>query len=367
MTIKQSDHVELYGIQMLRAIAALAVVVHHTLEESGGAIGKFSPDWLTTSGASGVDIFFVISGFIMFHVTFRDRRGPPTPGTFLFRRATRIYPFYWLCCLAVLTISAMGFLASNHYPARTIAGALILLPGNALLGTAWTLVFEMYFYLLFAATLWARSATISVIATIAAILCLQVAGSLMPATATAKFLASPLSLEFCFGLVLGYGYAAWMRRDRAWPVPPVMALVAMAVMAVVPLFVAHDATTSLPELPRIAAWGLPAVVVVASVLTIGAPRTAVARFLVLLGDASYALYLTHAFVMMGYGWLVKIPAVSRLPQQPVVVLIVIIAIIIGLLAHLLVEKPLLGLVRRLTPARPARAAPVDQPLPEVAG
>lgn len=94
MTIKQSDHVELYGIQMLRAIAALAVVVHHTLEESGGAIGKFSPDWLTTSGASGVDIFFVISGFIMFHVTFRDRRGPPTPGTFLFRRATRIYPFY---------------------------------------------------------------------------------------------------------------------------------------------------------------------------------------------------------------------------------------------------------------------------------
>jgi peptidoglycan/LPS O-acetylase OafA/YrhL len=67
-----SDKDELFGTQMLRGLAALAVVTHHTLEQSNGASHPFSPDWLTTSGASGADIFFVISDFIMLFVSFQQ-------------------------------------------------------------------------------------------------------------------------------------------------------------------------------------------------------------------------------------------------------------------------------------------------------
>ncbi len=86
---------------------------------------------------------------------------------------------------------------------------------SEILGVSWTLVYEVYFYLLFAATLKARSATVSVFATTAAILALQVAGALLPASDTASFLTSPLPLEFCFGLFLAYAYAVWNRRNRS--------------------------------------------------------------------------------------------------------------------------------------------------------
>lgn len=358
---ERSEQPALYGIQMLRAVAAVAVTVHHTLEQSNGTLGQFSPDWLTTSGASGVDIFFVVSGFIMLHVSFGTTRPPPGAGSFLFRRATRIYPFYWLCCLGVLAISAMGFLAAHPYPAPTIIGALLLLPGKAILGVSWTLVFEVYFYLIFAATLWMRTAIASVVATTAAILLMQGVATLLPAGATATFLQSPLPLEFCFGLWLAYGYSRWPRGGRRWPVPPVIGVIAVGLMAIAPLFVAHADTGALPALPRVAVWGLPALMIVASALTIGPPRTMLARAWVVLGNASYALYLTHVFVMMGYGRLLKIEAFARLPQQGLAVLIVLLCLVVGVAAHLFLEQPLLVLVRRLTHRRSAQTVPIDQP------
>ena len=92
------ERLELVGIQMLRGIAASLVVFHHSLEESlASAVPPTSPDWLTTFGASGVDIFFVISGFIMVYTSFPLRRPPVRPINFVVKRASRIYPFYWFC------------------------------------------------------------------------------------------------------------------------------------------------------------------------------------------------------------------------------------------------------------------------------
>lgn len=122
---------QLQGIQALRGLAALAVVVHHTLEQSNGAARPFSPDWLTTVGAAGVDLFFVISGFIMVWTTFPQGRPPLRPATFLYRRVTRIYPIYWLTCAAMLALVAMGFLHTHTFTAGDIARSLVLLPPRA--------------------------------------------------------------------------------------------------------------------------------------------------------------------------------------------------------------------------------------------
>lgn len=83
--------VELVGIQILRGIAASLVVLHHSLEEAGAsAVPPTSSDWLTTFGASGVDIFFVISGFIMLHTSYRSGRAPVRSTDFMVRRISRI-------------------------------------------------------------------------------------------------------------------------------------------------------------------------------------------------------------------------------------------------------------------------------------
>ena len=65
--------------------------------------------------------------------------------------------------------------------------------------------------------------------------------------------------------------------------------------------------------------------------------------------------------MMGYGRVMKIEAFRHLPQQGFVVLIVLLCLAVGLVAHLVLEKPLLAVVRHVTRHQPCRAAPIDQP------
>src|SRR6185312_14740355 len=133
------------------AAAALMVVFHHALEASRQApLVPKSPDWLTTFGASGVDIFFVISGFIMFHVSFPAGGAPVSPLSFLARRAARIYPFYWLCLMLAILFCVTGLQWTPPPTAATTLQSALLLPGdNFIIGVAWTLVYEMYFYVIF--------------------------------------------------------------------------------------------------------------------------------------------------------------------------------------------------------------------------
>jgi peptidoglycan/LPS O-acetylase OafA/YrhL len=281
---------ELYGIQMLRALAAVAVVTHHALEISNGAAGRFSPDWMTTFGAAGVDIFFIISGFIMLHVSFRNPACSPPPGSFLWRRATRIYPLYWLCCFAMLAASAAGFLRGQHWSWTDVATSLLLFPGDHLLiNVSWTLVYELYFYLVFAVALLARSRAATAIASMTAIVVLWLTSDIMPGEALRSMLANPIPLEFCMGVCLCWGYsrreAIFKRRSVNW----LLALVGSGIITAAPLFVRHPDTGGLPGLTRVLALGLPAVLVMVGALRIGAPRSRMMRIAVLLGDASYAL------------------------------------------------------------------------------
>lgn len=341
----------LHGLQILRAVAALAVVVHHTLEMSNGsAEGRFSPDWLTTCGAAGVDLFFVISGFIMVYVSFPPDRRPDAPGGFLVRRAIRIFPFYWLCTMAFIALLAAGFLRNKHVDPYTVMNSALLLPGDKLLDVAWTLSYEIYFYLAFALCLLLGRMRLTALATMALMGAGIVAGRAMPDSALARFMASPIVLEFCFGVILALLFLSM----RNWRIPASLAATGFAVMAFAPLFVAHTSTAGLPDMARVLVWGIPATLVVAVFLQHGRPRSTAGRTAVLLGDASYAIYLTHVFVMIGYGWMIKWTFVGHSSQMVFVLPIILLCAIIGVLSHLYVEKPVLGLVRRATRFPPLR-------------
>jgi peptidoglycan/LPS O-acetylase OafA/YrhL len=191
----------LEGIQILRAIAALIVVLHHSLEESMAAVAPFkSPDWLTTFGASGVDIFFVISGFIMFCVSFPTDQDAASPISFLVKRVTRIYPFYWFCVALVLGFWSIGLFHSLQLDTDVLIRSIFLFPSEHLIiNVSWTLVYEMYFYLIFAATLTLRRPLISLFGTSGAILILYTIGHFAPDAAVRVFLSNAIAVEFCFG------------------------------------------------------------------------------------------------------------------------------------------------------------------------
>jgi exopolysaccharide production protein ExoZ len=338
---------ELVGIQVLRALAAMMVVFHHALEQSNGAANEFSPDWLTTFGAAGVDIFFVISGFIMMYTTFDTRPIPLSPGSFLFRRATRIYPLYWICFAAILVLSAAGFFAHHPRNPSDILRSFLLLPADHLvLGVSWTLVYEVYFYLLFSVSLVARSRTISAVATTGAIGAMILIGPLLPPGALKKFFSDPIPLEFCMGLWL-----AWLAGRRPVSLGWWWAAPALAAIVVAAILVPHESTNGLGH-SRVIAWGLPSLLLVAAALPIARNGSKLLLTGERLGNASYALYLTHFFVMLAYSIVLKRTGLTHAPQFPFVILVTAAAIVLSILVHEWLERPIARLIARATRRSP---------------
>jgi exopolysaccharide production protein ExoZ len=334
---------EFFGIQILRGIAALSVVFHHTLEETYGAVaGARTPDWLTTAGAAGVDIFFVISGFIMLYVSFPSSSGVLKPGDFLLRRITRIYPIYWVCCAAVIALWGFGLFASKPMSIIIILKSVFLLPTpDTLIGVSWTLSYEIYFYLIFAATLGFRSRTASVMISISAIVTILVAAQASAAGDMAQFLANPISIEFCFGLLLARFWQSRLRMLTAVGV----SILGFAIIATAPLYVYHASTNGLPNFARTIVWGLPAACILCAFISIGPPKGVASRFAVLIGDASYAIYLTHFFVMVVYARILKSTAVGLQSQVQIIPIVIGACVAVGLTVHFALERPILNLIR----------------------
>lgn len=148
-----------YNIQALRSVAVLLVVVFHFagIEQIYGQGPNLFPRF-TDIGASGVDIFFVISGFIMSTITRGQFENFKNAFTFLFHRITRIYPLYWFYTIVFL----VSLLISDVIQRKTSVKfpydylpAFLLLPQNApnILAVSWTLIYEIYFYFVMAVLL----------------------------------------------------------------------------------------------------------------------------------------------------------------------------------------------------------------------
>lgn len=345
----------IYNLQYLRALAAVLVAFYHAEfvfgEMSGHQPGRFG------FGAGGVDVFFVISGLIMWITTCDGRKGP---AAFLRNRIVRIVPLYWLftaiklAMVALLPAMATSKLALGHVlasfgflawpnPANGVLAPLIV--------AGWTLNLEMFFYAAFAAMLLAPLRLRA--AGICALLALCVlAGLLLPLGEIAAFYTSPIMLEFAAGVLLA---AVLAPRIEALALPrglwPVMAAAGLALMVLLP----SSAATSWG---RLAVWGLPGLMMVAGAYL--HERTGAARVipaLVLLGNASYALYLAHPFAVAfaGMAWRkLHLPQTGAGAGAAFIALAVALSLAAGVIAHLLLEKPIARALRR-------RPAPLSAP------
>ena len=280
-------------VQVLRAVAALMVVAHHTtilLEQRLHRTGIF---W--ANGAAGVDIFFIISGVVMTLSVERLERSAAGAWTFLKRRVERIVPLYWIATTAkVLLALALPALAVNAVGTswHVIASYLFipsLSPAHTMepmLVVGWTLEIEMLFYVLYAASLLLRVSPWVTVVPVFVLLAFARHGVTAP---DSKLLVwgTSLNVEFLWGMVLG----TCVLRGR-FPAPWLsMVLVGTgAVLLLMPW--------SFPDAWRALVWGLPAMAIVAGALGLesrfGSHVPALAQRL---GDSSYSIYLTHGFVL----------------------------------------------------------------------
>lgn len=348
---QQSGGGTLYGLQYLRFFAALMVVLGHgwQMVPLVGA-GDLGPSF--KGGASGVDMFFAISGFIMVYITGGESSSaPPPPGRFFADRFARISPSYWVITLlmAGILIVAPSMFRSATFDAASLITSLLYIPwpSNAvpgatpLLQIGWTLNYEMLFYAIFAvAMMISRERRIPIAALAILLLVSMQLFKDNRSNDFFQFYSSTIMIEFVFGMMIALAF----RRYR--PGNAVLAVMfAVGVCAY-----GWALTNSMWRLDqmRFLVWGVPAALVVAAV-TAADLRGIVPRIkvLLLLGNASYAIYLTHLFPL---GALRKVwpmmPGFLRSSDVFLIGAAVGIALVTGVLFYLLVEKPLVRLAKR---------------------
>ena len=278
------------SIQILRFIAALSVVVFHSQNALKDRLVGHHQDGIDHAfgvGASGVHIFFVISGFVMVYTTWRASL---TPGKFLSRRLIRIYPIYWLMA-AIFLLAHFLLKTPYHLNVPQIIGAAILLPtaSSLIIGPGWTLSFEMYFYLCFAFALFAGLRRGLLVLT-GFYLVSIIAGLFLADHSSIGYVATnSLLLEFVGGAWLGYAFANGLSMGPRTGT----ALVVTALSLFASGFWLHY-----ERIPAVVSWGLPSLLLITGGLAFEPwLRTAAGRGAAKLGDSSYLLYLSHILVI----------------------------------------------------------------------
>lgn len=291
--INAEKNKRLVGIQYLRAIAALMVAFAHIPQQ----IPIYAPR-LTFPHFNrftyGVDIFFIISGFIMV-VTSRSIR----PLEFMRRRIIRIVPLYWLLTLVMVALALIApslFRTTVVTPMYVLKSLLFIPypnPGQhgamePLLVPGWTLDYEMFFYAIFAAVLVAPERYRLAINGAVLLLFIAVASVAGPSFEVLKYLGSPRILEFWLGCLLGT-----LHNHRALRVP--------APVAAGCVLFGFAALFANPEIPGWANWILmmapPFAIVFGAAALEQSGGVRALKFPLLLGDASFSTYLTHIFTL----------------------------------------------------------------------
>lgn len=298
----------------------------------GGLFHKFG---------AGVDFFFVLSGFIIAWAHWGDIGRPDRLGRYAVRRFRRIYPPYWgvllPLSLAYFLFPAAG-IPSQHDPVNFVFSFLLLpYPLPPILGVAWTLVFEMIFYVIFGLViLVGRVGWWALAAWGLAVLVANTAFAALPFPLSV--LLDVHNIEFLLGIV-----AAWALRHHRVPAPAMLAIVGSALF-VAQMLSKHPLLDD-PLVGRLG-YGIAAAMAMLGVVELERTRgLAVPWILRQLGAASYSIYLIHG-VAISFGVQVATRLVPRsVPLGLVAIGLILTGVAAGIVYHHLAEKPLTRLMR----------------------
>lgn len=355
---------KLQAIQALRAVAILLVVLLHI----AGLGVHYRPEEVTTLGwagvgHAGVDLFFVISGFIMYWIGHQQLDGWSNSGLFLYRRAARIYLPYWLWFLAALLLYLM------------VADVMLLAPGQItnllqsffliptwtpqLLPVSWTLKYELYFYGVCAVILLLpqQYRLIGGITWVFYMLLGQAIcgpSSLQRCSQAVYLTMHPIMFEFVMGAFVGY--ACKKTQDPVCALPYLLPLSIAAMVSTLIGYVIFEVDLDQNPWNRVLMFGIPAsLVVCGAILTERHHRLLVPSWLVKLGDASYTYYLSHLMIIQ-----IVFFALAPIPWLPAGLIACIAFVTSFVVAHYgyrYTERPLLQLAKQQIVDCPRSTAP----------
>lgn len=335
----------IYTLQILRAIAALMVVIYHVATAKGGHLfpdNSMIQEFCSIGGSFGVNLFFLISGFIMYHVTDTESN----PWKFIGRRIIRIVPLYWLLLFFGRGLGSLSnpdtYLSMCFIPLNTLNPPFF---GWSRWTVGWTLNYEMFFYLLFFLSMFLRRWRFAALFTTFAllhVLYIRFSGGgniletlsphLLTPSITSPYISmmiNPLGLLFCIGIIVSSLY----QRSRMLGPKFDLYMLTAATTCILIFFLfmhfdGHGIQTSF--------FGLSLLTAALSLERFLVKSPEALRYtqpLIFLGNISYSIYMTH-LLFANYA------VCSQLPPWLSMLWIITTTIVVSTATHYLIEKRL---------------------------
>jgi len=354
----------LKGIQALRGLALLVVVATHAAQaEARSADGAALDLAFNYAGAQAVDLFFVISGFIIVWVSGEDPKGARAAALFGVGRAARVYPLHWA---VAVPLTLLLFVRPETFQSMGTSGidpwrSLFLLPDRTtpINPVAWTLVYEVYFYAVFAAAIWllpARARLPAMLAWGGAVAALSFWGK--GQGPVVRVYTDPLILEFVAGAVAGVAARRLDARSARLALAAGAALFAAAFV--------WRAGFDAPGSPYPGRWErvllcLPGAFLVVLGAAAVELKTGAARFVPTwaekLGDASYSIYLAHlALIVAAERVWAPIEGPGLLGNAVAIAVFIGVGVAGGLALNRIAERPFNAMAKALRSGLKARWA-----------
>lgn len=333
--------VYLDNLQILRAFAALNVVVYHAVISAADyQIGPTGLEWLGEWGRSGVDFFFVLSGYLMFRL---HGGANISAKLFTLRRIVRIVPIYWLLtCFYVALVALMPMLFREadfdlSYALWSLLFVSQWIEGSQpYIGPGWTLEYEMIFYGIFALTL-----------TVPRLSGFRLALAIMSSIIMLVLFTKIGSIAYCFCIGIG---AAVLRERCAWVIQKrVLVIILMVGLVLYIGTIGHDRI-----LVRWIQYGVPAALIV---LALGSMPQLHFSLGVVLGDASYSIYLVQMFTIPFVGKIWGLLSLDTGLSVIFVPIVIVITTLAGIVLRLAFELPAQRIARRFVDNTTVRRSP----------
>lgn len=335
---------KIYTLQLVRAIAAVLVVLFHI---TGLVFAYHNYNYLNgifKNGDLGVDLFFVLSGFVIYYVHYKDVRNPLKIKKYIQKRVIRIYPIYWLLLFIIVPIFILvpSFGGGNVLEFRNIIRSVLLIPQNMEnlpLTVAWSLSHEILFYIMFGLLIAFKKRLISYIVLVWVILSslnfliIHMLWSEQPFLI--KFLFSSYNLEFLLGVLVAYIIVnSKLKSGSTFIFVGLVSLIGFAVNEHLGIFGVH----------RVIGYGLPAAILIYGlVVTEMKKNVKIPKLFLFLGDASYSIYLTHyPMLSLGNKVLMSLNIYQLLGYFLATTILLLMTLVGGCIFHVVIEKRILN-------------------------
>lgn len=334
----------------------MAVVLFHlmTIEQKYGGTQTILPDFFNF-GMFGVDLFFVISGFVMIAVTRGKFQNLKQAMRFLYHRSSRIYPTYWFYSLLVLGVFLFKptLVNSSQGNEVNILTSFLLLPSEKLplVMVGWTLIHEMYFYLVYFIFLLLVAEKHLIKALVSWVLVIVMVNIYFELSSPLeKVIFHPLTIEFVMGCFLGIYFFRTINKNKTRNSLLFLAASAVFIVSIYGhnLYQSYTGHIEPQNWWRVLIFGIPAITIVFCFMSAERNGFIIHSSIVNIGDASYSIYLSHILTLSAAGRVWSEVSLDSVSDNLVILpALMILVIAVGMLSFRYIEKPLLFYCRKI--------------------